>query len=331
MSRIKLKPLNEQVIVITGATSGIGLATARAAAKAGARVMLAGRDEAALKTITVDLNATGAQVDYVIADMRDTAQVQAAADRAIQRYGGFDTWVNNAGGSIYGRFDEVPMEEQQDLFDTNYWGIVRGSTVAVAYLRQHGGALINLGSEVSDIAIPLQSAYVASKHAVKGFTDALRLELIDERAPVSVTLIKPSGIHTLFVEHARNHLDVKPKLPSPLYSPAVVADAILHAAVSPRRSIYVGGAAPGNVAFARLAPRLFDTFMGRLGVRMQSTERRTRGTDAARRSELLERSPHKRYVHESSLYTQAALHPGWTATLTLGAAALGLLAWKRRH
>jgi short-subunit dehydrogenase len=193
MSRIKLKPLNEQVIVITGATSGIGLATARAAAKAGARVMLAGRDEAALKTITVDLNATGAQVDYVIADMRDTAQVQAAADRAIQRYGGFDTWVNNAGGSIYGRFDEVPMEEQQDLFDTNYWGIVRGSTVAVAYLRQHGGALINLGSEVSDIAIPLQSAYVASKHAVKGFTDALRLELIDERAPVSVTLIKPSG------------------------------------------------------------------------------------------------------------------------------------------
>jgi short-subunit dehydrogenase len=331
MNRIKLKPLNEQVIVITGATSGIGLATARAAAHAGARVMLLGRDETALKAIAENLNTSGAQADYVIADVRDTSQMQAAAERTIERFGGFDTWVNNAGGSIYGRFDQVPIEEQQDLFDTNFWGIVRGSTVAIAHLRKHGGALINLGSEVSDIAVPLQSAYVASKHAVKGFTDALRLELIDERAPVSVTLIKPSGIHTLFVEHARNHLDVEPKLPAPLYAPDVVADAILHAAVSPRRAIYVGGAAPGNVAFARLAPRLFDAFMGRLGFRMQSTDRAARGTDAARRSEMLERSPRKRFVHESSLYTRAALHPGWTATLTLGAAALGVLAWKRRH
>ncbi|MDR5763533.1 SDR family NAD(P)-dependent oxidoreductase, partial [Caballeronia sp. LZ035] len=154
------------------------------------------------------------------------------------------------------------------------------SVVAVQHLRERGGALINLGSELSDVAIPLQGAYVASKHAVKGFTDALRIELADEHAPVSVTLVKPAGIDTLFVEHAKNYLDYEPKLPQPVYAPEVVAKAILHAAAHPQRDIYAGGASRGMAWFGRSAPRVYDAMTSRLGVKAQLTSEPRRDGDS---------------------------------------------------
>ncbi|MEC5409729.1 SDR family oxidoreductase [Paraburkholderia sp. MPAMCS5] len=325
---VKLKPIAQQVIVITGATSGIGLATARLAASRGARVMLIARDEAALGALATQLGDQGALVDYAVADVSHAEQLQAAADKAIERFGGFDTWVNNAGASIFGRCADVPIDEQKQLFETNFWGVVQGSTIALKHLRQRGGALINLGSELSDIAIPLQGAYVASKHAVKGYTDTLRMELIEERAPVSVTLIKPSGIHTQFVEHARNHLDVQPKLPAPLYAPDIVAKAILHAAATPVRDLYVGGASAAMVTFARRAPNLYDRVMSRFGIASQRTKEPPRTSQGNRGTEgaLRERSGQKRKVFESSLYTQASMHPKHTALLAAGAAAVWMLA-----
>ncbi|WOD16013.1 SDR family oxidoreductase [Paraburkholderia kirstenboschensis] len=325
---VKLKPVGQQVIVITGATSGIGLATARLAASKGARLMLVARDEEALTALARQLGDQGALVEYTVADVSNAEQLQAAADKAIARFGGFDTWVNNAGASIFGRCADVPIDEQKELFETNFWGVVQGSMIALAHLRQRGGALINLGSELSDIALPLQAAYVASKHAVKGYTDALRMELLEERAPVSVTLIKPSGIHTQFVEHARNHLDVQPKLPAPVYAPDIVAKAILHAAATPVRDLYVGGASAAMVTFARRAPNLYDRVMGRLGISSQRTQEPphtaagTSGGDGA----LRERSEQKRRVLESSLYTQASMYPRQTALLAAGAAAVWMLA-----
>jgi short-subunit dehydrogenase len=333
--RLKLKPLNQQVIVITGATSGIGLATARFAARKGASLMLIARDERALKKVANELSARGAIVAYAAADVGDEVALQRAADAAVAHFGGFDTWVNNAGGSVYGFSEEVPLEDQRKLFETNFWGVVHGSLIAVRHLKKRGGgALINLGSELSDVAVPLQGSYVASKHAVKGYTDTLRLELINEGAPVSVTLIKPAGIDTLFVQHARNHLDVEPKLPPPVYAPDIVAKAILHAATRPEREIYVGGASRGTVAFGRAAPGLFDRFMGTLGVAAQMTKEPKRNGDALYEGagSLLERSGKNGPVLESSLYTRARLNQRATAGVMLaGAAALLIASMAKRY
>jgi short-subunit dehydrogenase len=325
--KVKLKPIDAQVIVITGATSGIGLATARLAAERGARLMLIARNGEALETLARELTAKGAQVEHAVADVGDADQLQKASDQAIARFGGYDTWVNNAGFSIYGQCLDVPVNEQKELFDTNFWGVVNGSLIAARYLKAHGGALINLGSEASDVALPLQGAYVASKHAVKGYTDALRLELQSEGAPVSVTLIKPAGIHTRFVEHARKHVDRQPKLPPPVYAPDIVAQAIVHAATHTVRDMYIGGASASMAAFARIAPSLYDRMMSRIGISSQLTAEPVGAQTDPGPSDgaLHERSSQQRVVLESSLYTQAAMHWRKTALIAGGALAMWML------
>src|SRR5436190_5122549 len=147
---IKLKPLDEQVIVITGASSGIGLATAEAAAEAGAKLVLAARSGETLADIVERLSAGGCEVVHVTADVADAEAVQQIAQAAAARFGGIDTWINNAGVSMYGRLDEVPVEDARRLFDVDFWGVVNGSLTALNYMRERGGAIINVGSEVSD-------------------------------------------------------------------------------------------------------------------------------------------------------------------------------------
>ena len=182
----KLKGLPDQVMVITGASSGIGLVTAEAAAREGARLVLAARSEQAMHHIVDRLNDAGGDAFFQPCDVADVEQVRALGRAAIEHFGRIDTWVNNAGLSIYGRLEEIREEDARRLFDINFWGVVHGSMTALPYLKTQGGALINLGSEVSEAVIPLQGIYSASKHAVKGFTDALRVELEDvEKAPVS--------------------------------------------------------------------------------------------------------------------------------------------------
>lgn len=253
-----LKPLSRQTIVITGASSGIGLATARKAARRGARPILVSRSENVLARLAADLRAEGLRADHVAADVGDRAQVAQVVDTVIARHGGFDTWVNGAGCGLYARLTETPDADHERLFRTNYWGVVHGSTEALRHLGPRGGALINIGSIASDMPTPVLSAYAASKHAVKGFTDSLRLELLHDGVPVSVTLIKPSGIHTPFGDHARNFLPGRSKVPPPVYHPDLVADAILRAAERPLRDVTVGEAGLAQTAFARWAPGLAD-------------------------------------------------------------------------
>ena len=193
---MKLKPVSQQNILITGATSGIGLTTARMAAKRGASLGLIARNEQALNELCEELRSQGCRAVGAAADVGDAGQFRRAAQQIAQELGTIDTWVNNAGVSVYGRIMEVPTEDMRQLFDTNLWGVVNGSKLGVEYLRSNGGALINLGSEVSDAAIPLQGIYTASKHAVKGFTDSLRMELEADKLPISVTLIQPTAIDT---------------------------------------------------------------------------------------------------------------------------------------
>jgi len=322
----KLKKLSDQVIVITGATSGIGLATARLAARQGVRLVLAARNEDALRKLEAEIVAAGGQAVAVPADVRKREDVQRIADTAIQRFGDFDTWVNDAGGSIFGLIRDVPVEEERKLFDVNYWGVVYGSRIAADYLRSNGGAIINLGSVASDSGIPLQSAYSASKHAVKAFTDTLRMELEREGAPISVTLIKPTAIDTPFFRHAKTYMGAQPVEPSPMYAPDSAARAILYAARHPVRDLLVGDLAPLQSWMGRVLPRLTDRFVRATLFEGQKSARKPQPGEnrvfEGPSSELHERGNYEGvHVMQTSVYTRAATHPR-----IAGALAAGLLA-----
>lgn len=257
-----LKPLDQQVIVLTGASSGIGLVTAHSAAKAGAKLVLVARNEDALKDILDQIIQHGGEAAYVVADVANKSQLANAAQEALTRFGRIDTWINDAGVSIFGRLQEVGDEDSRRLFETNFWGVVHGSLIALPHLKQHGGALINVGSELSEAVVPLQGMYSASKHAVKGFTDALRVELEVEGAPVSVSLIQPTAVDTPYPQHARNYMEQEPKLPSPMIDPQKVADAILHAACNPDRDVKVGAMSKLNTTIGKLLPGIGDKMSG---------------------------------------------------------------------
>jgi short-subunit dehydrogenase len=270
---VSLKPLDQQVIVITGASSGIGLATAETAAREGAKLVLAARSARTLQQIVERINAQGGEAIHVVADVGDRAQVERIAETAIGRFGRIDTWINNAGLSIYGRLEQVSEKDNRRLFDTNFWGVVNGSLVALPHLQTKGGALINVGSEVSDAVVPLQGMYSASKHAVKGFTDALRVEVEEvAKAPVSITLIQPTAVDTPFPQHAKNYMAQEPQLPTPMIDPEQVAEAILKAAVKPERDIKVGMMSKLNTTISKVAPSLGDKMSAMQNDRQQRPE-----------------------------------------------------------
>ena len=330
----KLKKLSDQVIVITGASSGIGLATARMAAKRGARVVLFGRSTTALDHAVEQIRGHGGRAIAVGGDVTHEADLETLAARAIETFGGIDAWVNNAGVSAYGALDAVPLEDARRLFETNFWGLVLGTRIALRHLRVAGGAIVNLGSEVSERAIPLQGFYSASKHAIKGYTEALRAEVEAEALPVSVTLIKPGPIDTPYTMNAKNFLPSEPQhAPPPVYAPEVVARAILRACAHPTRDLYVGGAARLAGAFGHLFPALADKLLARTVVPPTpsgAVPRRAHdrsGLDVP--TELLAtRGNYPGTVRNVSLYTEAASRPLVT-TLSLAGTALALaLAWR---
>jgi short-subunit dehydrogenase len=329
---VKLKKLSDQVIVITGASSGIGLVTARMAAKRGARLILNARNEATLRRVCDEITENGGEAYHVAGDVGQFDDVLNIAEESTRRFGGFDTWVNNAGVSIYGPVLDQPLEDQRRLFDTNYWGVVHGSMVACAHLRINGGALINVGSVLSDVAIPIQGTYCATKHAVKGYTDALRLELEEEGAPISVTLIKPSAIDTPYVQHAKNLMPVEPLNPPPVYAPETVAEAILHCAEHSERDVYVGGGGKVLSVAGHHAPGVTDKLLGATFFDLQQSERQK---PAGRRDSLYEpladgreRGGYPGYVAESSVYTKASVHPLITGSLLAGLGFAAFMAWR---
>ncbi len=315
-------------MIITGATSGIGLVTARMAAQRGARVVLAARNEQSLNDLAVEINGMGGQAIAVSADVGNEGDIKKIEAEALNKFGNFDTWVNNAGVSIYGKLLDVPIEDLRQLFETNFWGVVYGSLAAARNLKIYGGAIINIGSTLSDRAIPLQGMYCASKHAVKGFTDALRMELEADDAPVSVTLIKPSAIDTPYKEHARNYMNISPENPPPVYAPETVAEAILHCAEHPVRDVFVGAGGKALSVMGKYMPRLADkvmetTMMGQTMSDEPSGTGRLESLYESNDDRLKERGDYSGYVAESSIYTQASLRPALTAAAGAAAVAVG--------
>ena len=332
----KPKPLKDQTIVITGGSSGIGLATARMAAARGANVIILSRDEAGMKRICEDIRADGGKADYVVADMGERDQVRRAVQSVVRKHGGFDTWFNNAGIGVYARLSELKDTDHEQLFKTNYWGVVYGSIETLEVLRKRGGTLINQGSIASEMPAPVLGAYTASKHAVEGFTDSLRQELIEEGAPVNVTLIQPASIHTPFDKHARNYMDGAATIPPPLYAPEVVADAVLAAAEKPIRNVIVGGAGRLLTGVQKWLPKLSDQLFSRafveLGEDKSRPKRRDEGGFDTPGSSGEMYGDQAGFMLTSSLSASAKTRPLKTlATLAaVGAGAAALTSWLLR-
>ena len=330
-----LKPLGQQTIVITGATSGIGLATARHLASQGATLFMIARNEDALVRIAAELREAGHRADYAAADVADRDALQAASARAIEVFGGYDSWINDAGIFLYGSLLDTDLADQRRLFDVLYWGTVHGSTIAAGHLRERGGAIINVGSVLGEFAMPFQGTYCAAKFAVKGFTEAFRREIGHDRLPISLTLIKPAAMHTPIAEHARNRFDSPgTRLPPPVYDPHLVARAIAHACTHRIRDITVGGAGGGALVLAnRAAPHLVDFMTARIGRAVLTTrqppreERRDNLYEP--REDLAEEGTIDVFKRRTSLALEAQLRPvstAATAALVLGGLASVTLA-----
>ena len=307
---LKLKKLRDQVIVITGASSGIGLTAAELAAARGARVVLNARNEADLRRAVDGIRLRGGRAIYVAGDVADDEALELVAQRAVDEFGGFDTWVNNAGIGMYGKTWEMTLADKRRLFDINFWGVVHGCRAAVPHLREHGGALINIGSIAGDVATPLLGIYSASKFAVKGYTDALRMELEHEGAPVAVTLIKPGPTNTPFIEHARNYMEAEPEFAPPVFAPEEVAHAILRCAERTTREIVVGGPNRVMSMVGSVAPRVMDVYMENAMFRQQQRHNEPADWDDslyAPQPDGRRRGPTQRRTMERSAYTRAML------------------------
>jgi NAD(P)-dependent dehydrogenase (short-subunit alcohol dehydrogenase family) len=257
----------DRVVVVTGASSGIGRATAVHFARAGARVVIAARDAAGLEETQVHCDAAGHHALAQPTDVRDEAQVDALAAAAVREHGRLDVWVNNAGVGAIGRFEDLPADVFRDIVETDFFGVVHGARAALRQFRQQGkGVLIDVSSIAGEVPTPLQSPYVSAKFAVRGFTDTLWQELRDDPG-IDVATILPGPVDTPFWQNLANFSGRRVKdLPAAVDADKV-AEAIVDCARSPRRHVYVGLPARVSSWQHRLAPRLTDRMMSRVAPR----------------------------------------------------------------
>lgn len=251
--------LKGKVVVLTGATSGIGRATAKRLARKGASLVVAARDAGELDEVRLECGGNTLAVAF---DAADPEQVSALATAAEEQFGHIDVWVNDAAVSSYGRLEDIPVEEIRRILDVNVLGYTLGMQEALRRFRaQHHGVIVNVASLVSGTGVPFQAPYVMSKHAVRGLSESVRMELHDEK-DIHVCAVLPGAIDTPFFQHAANHSGRELKAPNPTIRPGAVARAIVGCIKHPRRERAVGFSTRMLLLQHRFAPRLSERLVG---------------------------------------------------------------------
>ena len=261
------------VVVVTGATSGVGRAVAQRFAEDGASVGLLARGTDGLDGAVADVEAAGGEALAVQTDVADYDQVEAAADEVESEFGPIDVWVNNAMTTVFSRFPDLEPDEYERVTDVNYHGTVYGSQVALERMAPRDeGSIVQVGSALAYRGIPLQSAYCGSKHAIQGFTESLRTELLHDDSDVGLTMVQLPAVNTPQFEHSRSHVDKHPQPVPPIYQPEVAADAVHWAAHNERRELYVGRPAVKTIWGNKLVPTVVAEFLARTGYDSQFSD-----------------------------------------------------------
>jgi len=261
-----------KVVVITGASAGVGRATVRRFARDGARIGLLARGVDGLEAARAEVEAAGGRALVLPTDVADAKQVEAAAEAVEREFGPIDIWINDAMTSVFSPLKEMTPEEFRRVTEVTYLGVVYGTMAALKrMLPRNRGTIVQVGSALAYRSIPLQSAYCGAKHAIHGFTDSLRCELIHDKSKVHVTMVQLPAVNTTQFGWVRNRLPNHPQPLGPVYQPEVAADAIHWAAHHRRRELYLGMPSVESIVGNKIAPSLLDQYLGRTGYDGQQT------------------------------------------------------------
>lgn len=283
--RFEERAFEGEVVAITGASAGIGRATARAFARKGARVALIARDQDALDATKAEIESVGGQAMCFPADVADDERVFEVAEEIERKLGPIAIWVNNAMVTVFSPVSELTPREIRRVTEVNYLGYVHGTMAALKHMKERNrGVIIQVGSALAYRGIPLQAPYCGAKHAIRGFTDSLRVELMHEGSEVSLSSVHLPAINTPQFDWARTHQRYAPRPVAPIYDASVAARAILKAARHPRREYWLGSQTPLTIIGNYIAPGLMDHILSAQAVSGQQTERRI---DSERRRDNL--------------------------------------------
>jgi NAD(P)-dependent dehydrogenase (short-subunit alcohol dehydrogenase family) len=316
-----LGALRGKVAVVTGASSGVGRATARALAARGAKVAVVER---------------GGEALVLPLDVANASAVDAAADRVAAEWGSIDVWVNNAMVSVLAPVERITPEEYRRVIEVNYLGYVHGTLAALRHMRSAGGGvIIQIGSALAYRSIPLQSAYCASKAAIRAFTDSLRSELIRERSKIAITMLQLPAVNTPQFEVIRNRLSKHPQPVPPVHQPELIAQAVVHAALHPRREMWLGWSTVKAILAQRVVPSFLDKYLARHAWDSQQTDDLPAGhpakhfrdnLDAPVRGDPGAHGPFDDRARSFDLWLWLQLHPKLTSTV-VGLATAAAVAW----
>jgi short-subunit dehydrogenase len=327
-----------EVVVITGAGAGVGRATAREFGKHKAWVGLISRGKHRLETAKREIEDAGGRALVLPVDVAEADQVEAAAAEVESRFGPIDIWVNNAMASVFSPVHEMTAEEFKRVTDVTYLGVVYGTLSALRRMRERGrGTIVQVGSALAYRSIPLQAAYCAAKHAIAGFTDSLRCELIHDHSKVHVTMVQMPALNTPQFGWVKSRLRRKAQPVPPIFQPEVAAEAIYYAAHHRRREIYVGRSTVMAIVGQKLAPGWLDHYLGRTGYDSQQHDGKE---DPNRPHNLWKPVPGNIAAHgefdsrasDLSPELWLGLHRGWIGLAALGTAAgVYALMARRKH
>jgi NADP-dependent 3-hydroxy acid dehydrogenase YdfG len=327
--------LEGKVAVVTGASSGVGRAIVRALASEGAKVGLIARSVDGLEAAAAEVRALGGEALVLPLDVSDAAAVDGAAQRVVKEWGGFDLWVNDAMVSVFAPVSQTRADEYRRVTEVNYLGFVYGTLAALKHMREkNSGTIIQIGSALAYRSIPLQSAYCATKAAIRGFTDSLRSELIHENSAVNVVMLHLPAVNTPQFEVVRSRLPEHPQPVPPVYQPEVIARAALWAIRHPRRELWVGWSTTLAIIGQRLFPGLLDRYLAHRAWDSQQTTQLPAGhprkhlrdsVDAPLEGDFGAHGPFGARSRRHSTKVWARTHRGWLTALV---ALAGLLSWR---